>query len=188
MTNADIELDPTALARRFPPDFSWGFAASAYQIEGAASEDGRGPSIWDTFARMPGAIADGQSGDVACDHYHRFPEDIALMAGLGARAYRLSVSWSRIQPSGTGQVNEAGLAFYDRLVDALLEAGILSRPLADADAAWRVDLTSVLVPLGLAVPPAVVPAADGRQGHSDSFRWLWGEFTSVRRSEDGATW
>jgi len=129
VTKTEVDLDPSALADRFPTGFGWGFAASAYQIEGAAAEDGRGRSIWDTFARVPGAIADGQTGDVACDHYHRFREDIALMAGLGARAYRFSVSWPRVQPDGTGAANERGLDFYDRLVDALLAAGI--RPLVN---------------------------------------------------------
>jgi beta-glucosidase len=124
MTQAGSELDPEALGARFPKAFGWGFAASAYQIEGAADEDGRGPSIWDTFARVPGAIADGETGDVACDHYHRYREDIDLMARLGAKVYRFSVSWPRIQPTGTGPANELGLDFYDRLVDALLAAGI----------------------------------------------------------------
>ena len=91
----------------FPTDFRWGFAASAYQIEGAATEDGRGRSVWDTFARVPGAIADGQTGDVACDHYHRFPEDVALMADLGAKAYRFSVSWPRVQPDRHGRGQRA---------------------------------------------------------------------------------
>jgi beta-glucosidase len=125
----DVELDPNALAARFPAGFAWGFATSAYQIEGAAAEDGRGPSVWDTFARVPGAIADGTTGDVACDHYHRFGEDVALMAALGAASYRFSVSWPRVLPSGTGAVNEVGLDFYDRLVDALLTAGV--RPLVN---------------------------------------------------------
>jgi beta-glucosidase len=120
----ELDLDPAALAARFPEDFVWGFGASAYQIEGAAAEDGRGPSVWDTFARVPGAISDGTNGDVACDHYHRFPEDVALMARIGAKAYRFSVSWSRVQPDGTGAANEPGLAFYDRLVDELLGAGV----------------------------------------------------------------
>lgn len=124
MTAPELDLDPAALAGRFPPRFAWGFASSAYQIEGAAAEDGRGPSVWDTFARVPGAIADGQTGDDACDHYHRFGEDVALMAGIGARAYRFSVSWPRVQPDGAGATNERGLDFYDRLVDALLAAGI----------------------------------------------------------------
>ena len=108
----------------FPSDFLWGTATSAYQIEGAWDADGKGPSVWDAFCRQPGAIADGQSGDVACDHYRRFREDVELMAGLGMNAYRFSVSWPRVLPVGTGAVNEAGLAFYERLVDALLEHGI----------------------------------------------------------------
>jgi beta-glucosidase len=120
----EFDSDPGLLARRFPPDFAWGFAASAYQIEGAAAEDGRLPSIWDTFARQPGAIADGSNGDVACDHYHRYPEDARLMGELGARAYRFSVSWSRVLPAGTGAVNQRGLDFYQRLVDSLLDAGV----------------------------------------------------------------
>ena len=124
VTNAELDLDPAALSRRFPTGFAWGFAASAYQIEGAADEDGRGRSIWDTFSRVPGAIADGQTGDDACNHYHRYREDVALMAGIGAKAYRFSVSWPRVLPDGTGAVNESGLDFYDRLVDALLAAGI----------------------------------------------------------------
>ena len=119
-----FDTDPDRLAKPFPADFTWGFAASAYQIEGAAAEDGRSPSIWDTFARQPGAIADGTNGDVACDHYHRFPDDIRLMADLGARAYRFSTSWSRVLPTGTGAVNQPGLDFYERLVDAQLAAGV----------------------------------------------------------------
>ena len=123
-TPPTFDIDPARLAERFPAGFAWGFAASAYQIEGAAGEDGRGPSIWDTFARRPGAIADGSTGDVACDHYHRYPDDIRLMADLGARAYRFSISWPRILPTGTGAVNQPGLDFYERLVDALLAAGV----------------------------------------------------------------
>ena len=123
-TSQTFDSDPVRLAEPFPADFAWGFAASAYQIEGAAGEDGRGPSIWDTFARQPGAIADGSTGDVACDHYHRFAEDVRLMAELGARSYRFSVSWSRVLPNGTGVPNERGLDFYQRLVDALLESGV----------------------------------------------------------------
>ena len=93
-------------------------ATAAYQIEGAVAEDGREPSIWDTFSRIPGAIDNGDTGDVACDHYHRWPEDIALMRQLGVDAYRFSVAWPRVIPDGTGAVNQAGLDFYDRLVDA----------------------------------------------------------------------
>jgi beta-glucosidase len=105
-------------------DFLWGTATAAYQIEGAYNEDGKGPSIWDIFTHTPGKIERGETGDVACDHYHRWQGDIALMAELGLRAYRFSLSWSRILPAGRGAVNAAGLAFYDRLVDGLLAAGI----------------------------------------------------------------
>ncbi|MFI1192945.1 GH1 family beta-glucosidase [Micromonospora sp. NPDC020750] len=109
---------------RFPEGFVWGAATAAYQIEGAARDDGRGPSIWDTFSRTPGKVFAGHTGDVACDHYHRYADDVALMAELGLRAYRFSVAWSRIQPDGTGPVNPRGLDFYDRLTDALLDRGI----------------------------------------------------------------
>jgi beta-glucosidase len=108
----------------FPADFVWGAATAAYQIEGAASEDGRGPSTWDVFCKRPNAVFEGHSGDIACDHYHRYRDDIALMRELGLQAYRFSVSWSRVLPEGRGQVNPAGLSFYDRLVDGVLEAGI----------------------------------------------------------------
>ncbi|MET8629054.1 GH1 family beta-glucosidase [Kitasatospora sp. NPDC004669] len=111
-----------------PAGFRWGVATAAYQIEGAVSEDGRGPSVWDVFAARPGAVRDGHTGAVACDHYHRYAEDIELMRGLGLDGYRFSISWSRVLPTGTGPVNPAGLAFYDRLVDALLEAGITPLP------------------------------------------------------------
>jgi beta-glucosidase len=109
---------------RFPDDFVWGAATASYQIEGGANEDGRGESVWDVFCRRPGAVFEGHSGDVACDHYHRYLEDIALMRELGIKSYRFSVSWSRVLPEGRGALNEKGLAFYQRLVDALLEAGI----------------------------------------------------------------
>lgn len=114
---------PTANLR-FPDGFVWGAATSAYQIEGAVNEDGRGPSIWDTFCRQPGKVWQGQNGDIAADHYHRWAEDVALMSELGLKAYRFSIAWPRILPAGTGQANPAGLDFYDRLVDALLEKGI----------------------------------------------------------------
>ena len=146
-----FETDPARLAEPFPTDFTWGFAASAYQIEGAADEDGRGRSIWDTFARQPGAIADGTSGDVACDHYHRYPEDVRLMAELGARAYRFSTSWSRVLPSGTGAVNQRGLDFYDRLVDTLLAAGV--RPTINL---FHWDLPQALQDRGGFADPAAV--------------------------------
>jgi beta-glucosidase len=108
-----------------PADFLLGVATAAYQIEGAAAEDGRGPSIWDTFAHTPGKVRGGDTGDVACDHYHRYREDVRLMADLGVRAYRFSVSWPRVQPGGRGPGNQAGLDFYRRLVDELLDHGIL---------------------------------------------------------------
>ncbi|MGB8343822.1 MAG: GH1 family beta-glucosidase [Ktedonobacteraceae bacterium] len=114
----------SAFQPSFPADFLWGAATSAYQIEGAAREDGRADCIWDSFAREPGAIASGETAAVAADHYHRMPEDVALMADLSLDAYRFSLSWSRILPQGTGAVNTAGLDFYDRLVDALLAKGI----------------------------------------------------------------
>jgi beta-glucosidase len=116
--------DPSALARRFPAGFLFGTATAAYQIEGGHDADGKGPSIWDAFCRQPGAISTGETGDVACDHYHRWREDVALLRDLGCSAYRLSISWPRVVPKGSGAVNEAGLAFYERLVDELLEKGI----------------------------------------------------------------
>jgi beta-glucosidase len=128
--------------RRFPRDFLWGAATAAYQIEGAVDEDGRGPSIWDTFSRTPGAVLHGHTGDRGTDHYHRLDEDVALLADLGLGAYRFSVAWPRVQPGGSGPANAAGLAFYDRLTDALLARGIapvvtlyhwdLPQPLQDA--------------------------------------------------------
>src|SRR6266566_2334566 len=112
----------------FPVDFLWGAASSAYQVEGATHEDGRGMSIWDRFVTIPGAVYQGQTADIATNHYHRMEEDVALMARLGLNAYRFSIAWPRILPEGTGVVNEKGLDFYDRLVDALLARGI--NPLA----------------------------------------------------------
>jgi beta-glucosidase len=111
-----------------PAGFAWGVATSAYQIEGAVGEDGRHPSIWDTFSHTPGKVAGNGNGDIACDHYHRWRDDIATMASLGVRAYRFSIAWPRVVPDGSGPVNAAGLAFYDRLVDALLSAGIAPYP------------------------------------------------------------
>lgn len=108
----------------FPAGFVWGAASSAYQIEGAPAEDGKGESIWDRFVRTPGKIKDGSTGDVACDHYHRFEDDVRLMKDIGLRAYRFSTSWPRIVPDGTGKPNPKGLDFYSRLVDRLLGAGV----------------------------------------------------------------
>jgi beta-glucosidase len=115
-------------AAKFPGDFAWGVSTSAAQIEGAAKIDGRGQSIWDVFAKQPGRIADGGTPEIACDHYHRWAEDIGLMKGLGIGAYRFSIAWPRVMPDGIGAQNEKGWAFYDRLVDGLLEAGI--KPMA----------------------------------------------------------
>ncbi|MBX9243959.1 beta-glucosidase [Actinotalea ferrariae] len=135
-------MTTTPSARTFPASFVWGAATASYQIEGAVDEDGRGPSIWDTFAATPGKTLDGHSGAVAADHYHRTAEDIAIMKDLGLDAYRFSLAWPRIQPTGSGAFNQAGLDFYARLIDDLLEAGIdpvvtmyhwdLPQPLEDA--------------------------------------------------------
>ena len=113
-----------AILEPLPRGFLWGVSTSAYQVEGAARADGRGASIWDDFCREPGRIANGDTGDEACDHYHRYREDIGAMRQIGVGAYRFSVAWPRVLPTGRGSANEAGLAFYDRLVDGLLEAGI----------------------------------------------------------------
>ncbi|WP_405774070.1 GH1 family beta-glucosidase [Streptomyces sp. NBC_01538] len=110
--------------RKFPDSFTWGVSTASYQIEGAVHEDGRGPSIWDVFSHTPGATARGDHGDVACDHYHRFREDVALVRDLGAGSYRFSVAWPRIQPEGHGPANQKGLDFYRRLTDELLDAGV----------------------------------------------------------------
>jgi beta-glucosidase len=115
-------------SRTFPDGFLWGAATASYQIEGAVDEDGRAPSIWDTFSHTPGRVAQGHTGDVACDHYHRVEQDVAIMRDLGLDAYRFSIAWPRVLPAGTGMVNRAGLDFYSRLVDGLLESGI--RPFA----------------------------------------------------------
>src|SRR5438034_8363683 len=116
--------DHPAQLGMFPPEFLWGTATSAYQIEGAVHEDGRGPSIWDTFAHTPGNIKDGTTGDVAIDHYHRYKEDVQLLKALGTRAYRFSIAWPRVFPSGTGPPNPKGLDFYNRLIDELIAHGI----------------------------------------------------------------
>jgi beta-glucosidase len=139
-----------ALARRFPDQFLWGAATAAYQIEGAWDADGKGESIWDRFCRIPGAIEDGSSGDVACDHYHRVADDLELMSQLGLGGYRFSVSWPRVVPSGTGPVNDRGLDFYDRLVDGLLERNI--RPFVTL---YHWDLPQALQERGGWADPAV---------------------------------
>ncbi|MEZ3159297.1 GH1 family beta-glucosidase [Microbacterium sp. BWT-B31] len=135
----------------FPPGFTFGSATASYQIEGAAAEDGRGPSIWDTFSKTPGKVWNGDTGDVACDHYHRWESDLDLMTDLGLGAYRFSIAWPRIVPGGRGDVNQAGIDFYSRLVDGLLERGIrpvatlyhwdLPQPLED-EGGWAVRSTT----------------------------------------------
>ncbi|WP_020570938.1 GH1 family beta-glucosidase [Neolewinella persica] len=112
------------MPKTFPPDFLWGSATSSYQIEGGWLEDGKGLHIWDVFSHIPGRIAQGDHGDVACDHFHRYKEDIALMAKLGLKAYRFSIAWTRIQPDGKGEVNQKGIAFYNDLINELLAHGI----------------------------------------------------------------
>lgn len=110
--------------KKFPVDFIWGTATSSYQIEGAAYKDGKGPSIWDAFSSIPGKTHNNETGEIACDHYHRFPEDIQLMKNMGVQAYRFSISWPRLMPTGKDKINEAGVQFYNNLIDALLAAGI----------------------------------------------------------------
>jgi beta-glucosidase len=117
-------MNPLASHLSLRSDFVWGTSTSAYQIEGAALLDGRGPSIWDTYCRQAGRVLNGDNGDIACDHYHRYPDDIALMQSLGIKAYRFSVAWPRVLPTGRGAVNAKGLDFYDRVIDACLQAGI----------------------------------------------------------------
>ncbi len=123
--NNSQDADARSVQARFPRSFIWGAATASYQIEGAWNEDGKGLSIWDTFSHNPGMVTNGDSGDVADDHYHRWKDDVALMKQLGLKAYRFSISWSRVLPDGEGRVNEAGLGFYDRLVDELLDNDIL---------------------------------------------------------------
>ncbi len=144
-TVGDIDLGA------FPADFAWGAATAAYQIEGAVAEGGRGPSIWDTFAHTPGRVLRGETGDVACDHYHRWESDLDLIAELGLTAYRLSLSWSRLQPHGQGPLNPEGIAFYRGLLVALRERGVrpfvtlyhwdMPQPLEDAGG-WPVRTTA----------------------------------------------
>jgi beta-glucosidase len=174
------------LANRFPPGFIFGAATAAYQVEGAADEDGRLPSIWDTFSRVPGAVVHGDTGDIACDHYHRVDADLDLLAELGLDAYRFSIAWPRIIPDGTGAVNRKGLDFYARLVDGLHARGIrpvvtlyhwdLPQPLQDAGG-WAsrdtvshfVDYAQVVLDcLGTAIPQWVTvnePFCSAMIGH-----------------------
>ncbi len=129
MTSSTVSSDfPAQTPAHFPADFLWGAATSSYQIEGAVDADGRGESIWDRFCQQPGRIIDGSSGAVACDHYHRWQQDIALLSSLGLTGYRFSIAWPRVMPLGRGAVNQPGLDFYERLVDGLLTAGITPLP------------------------------------------------------------
>jgi beta-glucosidase len=174
------------LAPQFPPEFVFGASTAAYQIEGAASEDGRGPSIWDTFARTPGKVTNGDTGDIACDHYHRLESDLDLVRDLGLDSYRFSIAWPRVVPDGTGPVNARGLDFYRRMVDGLLTRGVtpmatlfhwdLPQPLQDAGGwahrdtvGWFADYaTAVLEAIGDAVPLWVTvnePFCAGMIGH-----------------------
>ena len=161
--------DPTSCDRdfRFPDGFLWGAATAAHQIEGAPLADGAGPSIWTRFAHTPGMTLNGDTGDVACDHYNRWKQDVALMRELGLKAYRFSVSWSRIHPEGTGRVNQAGLDFYSRLVGELLESGI--EPLVTL---YHWDLPAAL---------------DDRGGwlNRDSAQWFADYGTTLYRALDG---
>ena len=140
-TDSDVEVGREVLT--FPPDFLWGAATAAFQIEGSTTVDGRGASIWDTFAATPGKVLAGDTGDPACDHYQRYESDVDLMTSLGLAAYRFSVAWPRIQPSGSGPAEERGLAFYDRLVDSLLAKDI--QPLITL---YHWDLPQVLEDFG----------------------------------------
>ncbi|WP_167978659.1 GH1 family beta-glucosidase [Lentzea indica] len=140
-TDSDVEVEREVLT--FPPDFLWGAATAAFQIEGATTADGRGASIWDTFAATPGKVLAGDTGEPACDHYRRYQSDVDMMDSLGLAAYRFSVAWPRIQPSGSGAIEERGLAFYDRLVDSLLEKDI--QPLVTL---YHWDLPQVLEDFG----------------------------------------
>ncbi|MFZ9100592.1 MAG: GH1 family beta-glucosidase [Candidatus Planktophila sp.] len=146
---------------KFPEGFIWGAATSSYQIEGAAAVDGRGPSIWDTFSKTPGKVAKGDTGDVANDHYHRYPEDIAIMKEIGLKGYRFSFAWPRMFPNGDSIREERGFAFYDRLIDSLLEAGIeplatlyhwdLPQPLQDKGGWTNRDIVNIFADYSTAV-------------------------------------
>ena len=174
------EPDDPYLKTRFPEGFRWGTATSAYQVEGAADDDGRGPSIWDTFAKLPGKIRDGANGDVADDHYHRYKEDVALMKALGVKAYRFSIAWPRVFPEGRGAPNPKGLDFYNRLVDELLANGIepfatlyhwdLPQALQDESAAGNRATPRRPSPTTRATSPSSSPTASSTSSRSTSSR------------------
>jgi len=125
------------VARTFPKGFVWGSATASYQIEGAVHEDGRGASIWDTYSHTPGRTLNGDTGDVAADHYHRWEEDLGHIKSLGLDAYRFSIAWPRVQPGGSGAFNHAGIDFYSRLVDRLLEDGVRRSTTGTCPKSWR---------------------------------------------------
>src|SRR6185295_12671507 len=122
--SASLDMSAPAIGREFPKGFLWGSATASYQVEGAVNEDGRGPSIWDTFSHTPGKVVNNATGDVADDHYHRYKEDVQLMKALGVKSYRFSIAWPRVFPQGSGAPNPKGLDFYNHLVDELLANGI----------------------------------------------------------------
>src|SRR5579859_3168939 len=140
-----MHSEPTSIVARtaFPRDFTWGVATASYQIEGAVQEDGRGPSIWDTFSHTVGKIQDGSTGDITCDHYHRYRQDVELMQLLGVNSYRFSISWSRVLPTDRGTINGKGLDFYERLVDELL-----SKQIEPAVTLYHWDLAQALYDQG----------------------------------------
>ena len=185
----------------FPADFVWGAATAAYQVEGAVREDGRGESIWDRFCATPGKVRNGDSGAVACDFYHRFPKDIALMRELGLDSFRFSVAWPRVLPDGRGRVNEGGLDFYDRLVDALLAGGIepcvtlyhwdLPQPLEDAGGWPSRDTAEAFVEYAETVARRLGDRVSRWITHNEPWvaSWLgygWGILAPGRTSDDDA--
>ena len=159
---------PPPTSRSFPQGFLWGSATASYQVEGAVKADGRGTTIWDTFSHTPGKVANGDTGDIADDYYHRYKQDIALMKSLGLKSCRFSIAWSRIFPLGTGSPNLKGLDFYQRMIDALLEAGIapsapsttgISLSSSRTTAAGRIATPPRPSPTTRATPPASSPTA-----------------------------
>jgi len=186
----------------FPADFIWGAATASYQIEGAAREDGRGESVWDRFSATPGKVRGGDTGEIACDFYHRYPDDVLLMRELGLDAFRFSIAWPRVLPQGRGAVNKAGLDFYDRLVDALLEQGIEPFPTLfhwdtpqalEDEGGWRVRSTAEAF---VEYTETVVARLGDRIKHWTThnepwvYAWVgnsWGEHAPGRTSENDAT-
>ncbi|HEY6802846.1 MAG TPA: family 1 glycosylhydrolase, partial [Pyrinomonadaceae bacterium] len=152
LSQAEPIMQATTSGREFPKGFLWGSATASYQVEGAVKEDGRGPSIWDTFSHTPGKVVENATGDIADDHYHRYKEDVQLMKSLGVKSYRFSIAWPRVFPQGAGSPNPKGLDFYNRLVDELIANDIqpfatlyhwdLPQPLQDNGGGWESRDTS----------------------------------------------